>query len=138
VPRVVQVISRRLLTVVIMQDVYSIVTPIVLRRISGGGQGNPPNLSPDMTYRWQFLLSNKTLSIECYPETSINCVFYVLLLFCIHSLLYCFYIVIFFSFVHFIPCCMCVCDMCVKVHTNLHTYLPNKLQLGDPRANAFD
>ena len=63
------------------------------------------------------LSSNKTLSIECYSETSINCVF----TFCCYfvSTVYCsldvFYVIIFMSFFTLIPCCMCVCHMFIKV-----------------------
>ena len=63
------------------------------------------------------LLSNKTFSIECYSETSINCVF----TFCCYfvSTVYCsldvFYVIIFMSFFTLIPCCMCVCHMFIKV-----------------------
>jgi len=69
------------------------------------------------------LLSNKTFSIECYSETSVNCVL------CSVVILYPFstplYFIINFMFFTFIPCCMCVCHMCITVPilTNLLTYV---------------
>ena len=59
--------------------------------------------------------TNKTLSVECYSEISVNCVF----MFCCYfdSVVYCsldvFYIINFVFFLQFIPCCMCVCHMCI-------------------------
>jgi len=71
------------------------------------------------------LLSIKTLSTECYSAISINCVFYVLLLFCIHCLLlfewllyYWFYVIFYTSF-HV----ACASVVCIKVPTYLLTYL---------------
>jgi len=67
------------------------------------------------------LLSNNTLSIECYSQTSINCVFmlYGYFVSIVYSSLDAFYIINFMSFLHFIPCCTCVCHMCIKVPTYL-------------------
>jgi len=69
------------------------------------------------------LLSNKTLSIECYSETSINCVFMFCCYFvCIaYSCLVVFYII---NSMFFLTCCMCVCHMCIKKY--LLTYLTSK------------
>ena len=67
------------------------------------------------------LSSNKTLSTECYLETSINYVFCsVVILFPLsNSSLDDFYIINFILFLHFIPCCMCICHMCIKIPTYL-------------------
>ena len=75
------------------------------------------------------LLSNKTLSIECYSETSINCVFmfYCYFVSIVYYSLDVFYIINFMFFLHFIPCCMYVCHMRIKVPTYLLGWLGSRV-----------
>jgi len=56
-----------------------------------------------------------------YSETSINCIFMFHFYFVSidYSSLDVFYIINFMFILHFIPCCMCVCHMCIKVPTYL-------------------
>jgi len=66
---------------------------------------NLPQRTHNLTLHISIPLSNKTLFIEWYFETFINCItFYLLLLFCLHFV-----------------CCMCVCHMSIKVLTCLLT-----------------
>jgi len=82
------------------------------------------------------LSSNKTLSIECYSQTTINCVSCSLVILSPMStvftcLLYnqcyvlfhiSFYTVWCLVFLNNSVCCMCVCHMFIKVPAYTHTY----------------
>jgi len=91
------------------------------------------------------LTPNRTLSIECYSEISINLVFRSQCHFAsIFSLLQMFvlYNQFLFSFLHFILCRMCVCHMFNKVLTYLLTFINcsnQEVVLGRfPRWNCAD